>query len=165
MLDKQLRKELEEAWLCEMAYTRKKAEELCKGAANIFMVHLCKCFLFPKCQYYNHWLKECINCCMLCDNIRLKPNAKRPTPEFFKQDDCICEEIETADDAVGYLTLAIWKCPEFDKEEITNDEALRFIDFWEDLREELSDYFSDEDIFDRSTYYQIIDEAIKNNIS
>jgi len=163
MLDYNTRKELEESWLLEMAYTKAYAEDICKKYSHPFMMHLCKCFLFYNSQWYSHWLKECGNFCIKCDNIRLKPKAKRPDMDFFMQDDFICEEIETAQDMKGILDLAISSCPEIDREEATNNEALSFLDLWNNLREELADYFTDEDTFDRSTYMEIIDNAIKED--
>lgn len=155
---------LEEAWLCEMAYPIKKAKQICEGAADLFMVHLCKCFLFSNTQWYDHWLKEAANYCIRCDDIRLKPDAKRPTINFFLADNMICEEIETASDAKQYLNLAIDKCPEIGREDANNDEALRFLDMWIDLRIELADMMVDEDTFNRDEYKEVIDEAIKRNI-
>ena len=164
MFDYETRKMLEEAWLCEMAVTRQRGKLICQQHAFQFITHLAKCFLFYNTQWYNHWLKECANFCVECDNISLKPDAKRPEMQFFMEDDCICEEIETADDAKIYLNSAISRCPEIERENATNDEALRFLDMWEDLRIELADYMADKDTFDRSEYIEIIDKAIKRNI-
>lgn len=161
MLDYQTRKELEEAWLCEMAMTRQQAMEVCKRDTFPFIVHLAKCFLFKNTEWYQHWLKECANFCIKCDDIKLKPNAKRPEMQFFMQDDFICGEWETAQDIKAVLDTAIYRCPEVEREDATNEEALLFLDLWNSLRIELADYMADEDTFDRQTYIEIIDNAIK----
>ena len=163
MIDADFRKELEEAWLCEMAYDRKQATDICSGLSFPFIVHLAKCFLFDNTQWYKHWLKEAAGFCVKCDDMRLKPKAKRPTAEFFLQDDSICGEWETAQDIKSVLDIAILRCPEVDRDDATNDEGLRFLDLWEDLRYELADMMADEDTFNRYEYEEVIDQAIKRN--
>lgn len=164
MLDYETRRQLEEAWLCEMSMNRAQAIRQCRDFTDLFIIHLAKCFLFYKTQWYNHWLKECGNYCVKCDDIRVKPDAKRLKPEVFMRDGCICEEWETAKDIITVLDRAIIKCPEVAREDATDEEAIKFLNLWNSLRVELANCFSNEDTFDRSDYMKIIDSAINKNI-
>lgn len=163
MLDYETRKSLEEAWLLEMAYTKKKVGQICEQYADPFMVHLCKCFLFKDTEWYDHWMQEACSFCVRCDDIRLKPNSKRPNREFFMQDDYICEEIETPKDAQGYLNLAIDKCPELSREDATLEEGENFLKMWNTLRIILADQFSSENTLDRNEFRSLIEQQINRN--
>ena len=160
VLDYEIRKKLEEAWLIEMAIPRQSAIDIMTGLEPKLKAHIAKCFLFRNTQWYNHWLKECGNFCIKCDDIRLKPNAKRPDSSLYLE--YFVDEMETAHDADLILTNAIIRCAEIERNiNPTKEECFTFVDFWNDLRVELADYLSDEDTFDRSVYIDVIDKAIK----
>ena len=156
---------LEEQWLIEMALPRKDAIEICKRYTLAFIVHVAKCFLFSSSEAYDHWLTGAANFCIKCDDLSVKPDGRRLSPEVFLSDECICEEIETARDARHYLDLAITYCDEIREELATPEEGFIFLDLWEDLRYTLADYLSDSDAFDRNTYKELIDRVIKEHKS
>lgn len=160
ILDYEIRKQLEEAWLIEMASTRQEIIDNFERYQAQFKIHIGKCFLFRDTPWYNRWLKEAGNFCVKLDDLRVKPRAKRPDISLYLK--YFVDEEETANDAKMILGISIARCPEIARDdEVSNDEALTFLDFWNDLRTELADYLSDEDTFDRSIYIDIIDKAIK----
>lgn len=160
VIDYEIRDKLEEAWLIEMASTRQDIIDQMSARESKFKIHVAKCFLFRNTDYYKHWLKEAANYCIKCDDLRVKPRGRRPDISLYLK--YFVDEEETAQDAKGILETAIILCPEIERsQDATNDEALTFVDFWNDLRTELADYLSDEDTFDRSVYIDIIDKAIK----
>ena len=158
-LDYETVKKLEEAWLVEMASTKAEIiKELSVRQAN-FKIHVAKCFLFRKTEYYEHWLKEAANYCIKCDDLRLKPKAKRPSKNLFLQ--YFVDEEETAQDAIGILETAIALCPKINRDpNATRNEAFIFVDFWNDLRLELADYLANENTYEKSVYQNIINEYI-----
>jgi len=161
ILTTDMKQKLNEIWLCEMAIQRKQFVEQAESLSYSLIMHIGKCYLFKNSEYYEHWLKECGNFCMKFDDIKLKPNAKRPEKELFLS--TILDEIETAQDSKFFLEGALSKCPELEGEDISNDDAFTFLDVYNNMREELADYMSNEDTFDKYTYMNVIDKYIKNN--
>lgn len=158
--DYELRKKLDEVWLIEMSVPRQEAIKTLSRYQTMFKFHVAKCFLFRNTEWYNHWLKEAANFCVRCDDIRLKPRATRPDRSLYLFH--FIDEEETAQDADFLLGAVILECPEVERDiNPTKSECFTFVDFWNDLREELADYLSDEETFDRSVYIDIIDNAIK----
>ena len=162
MLDYNTRKQLEETYLIEMAISRNDAVQLCGQISFQFKVHLAKCFLFYDTMWYDHWLTECGNFCIRCDNIRLKPKAKRPESIFFKE--YFIDELETADDAKHFLNSAIMSCSGMDRDEATNIEAETFVLLYNELIDILAEHLAEEETFDRSVYKEIINDIINKHI-
>lgn len=160
IIDYDIRKQLDEAWLIEMALPRADVITTLESYESGFKIHVAKCFLFRNTQWYEHWIKEAANFCIKCDDLRLKPKAKRPDKDLYLE--YFVDEMENASDAKTILGVAIARCPEIERDDqVLNSTAFIFVDFWNDLREELADYLSDEETFDRSVYIDIIDNAIK----
>lgn len=161
IFDNEIKKELEEAWLVEMAVPRAKAKAVCESLSFNFLVHVAKCFLFKDTEWYNHWLTEVANYCVTVGSLTLKPNANKPNKEFYK--DYFIDEIENAADAKIYLNVAIDKCEEVKRGNATNDEAFKFIDLWQELRESLAEALSSKEEYKKDFYKNLIDNFIKSN--